>query len=59
MFNMECVCCRHLEWIRSMVLPLQEMFGQVGIRRFWDDTPAFPDPSQVSSLFKLPPPFPC
>jgi hypothetical protein len=34
--------CRHLDWQRTSVLPLQEMFGQVGIGRFWDPKPAFP-----------------
>ena len=35
--------CRQMDWQRTYVLPLQEMFGQVGIGRFWEPNPRFPD----------------
>ncbi|CAL8470796.1 g10338 [Coccomyxa elongata] len=36
-------CHRHMDWQRASMLPLQEMFGQVGMGKFWDPTPRFPD----------------
>jgi hypothetical protein len=35
---------RNMDWQRNQVLPLQEMFGQVGIGRFWERKPCFPEP---------------
>ena len=39
---------RQMDWQRSAVLPLQEMFGQVGIGRFWEANPRFPDAMAVT-----------
>jgi len=40
---------RHMDWQRETLLPLQEMFGQVGMGRFWDATPCFPAAAHCST----------
>lgn len=31
---------RYMDWQRSLLMPIQEMFGQVGIGRYWECEPA-------------------
>lgn len=31
---------RYMDWQRSVLLPMQEMFGQIGIGRYWESEPA-------------------
>lgn len=30
---------RFMEWQRSVLMPMQEMFGQIGIGRYWESEP--------------------
>ncbi len=32
--------CRYMEWQKTCLLPMQEMFGQIGIGRYWESEPA-------------------
>ena len=39
---------RYLDWQRSVLLPMQEMFGQIGIGRYWESEPAPIEAGMVS-----------
>ena len=37
-----------MDWQRSVLLPMQEMFGQIGIGRYWESEPALIEAGMLS-----------
>ena len=38
-----------MEWQKTVLMPVQEMFGQIGIGRYWESEPAPIDAGMTSS----------